>query len=335
MKIKKKKKKKFTLDLDRSGSYNISFSIPCDYSDINKYKIRNIKSLFVLQILEPLIYSIYSSCDPRSVYKENFTEGSYVLSCLLLKDYEIKNEKDIFDNNDNKNYTESLRNVFKHTNKFKNLSKFQLINNDYVPFLINFKFWENFNHIYLDEFLKIISLIICNDYEDSIMIKEPWENDYWKETLGNILVNGWTARISKGYCQLVEDSMGINLNISDEVIYPKKILDTIIDILFTKSLDGGLYWYTTKDDRKMESKPIITNINRNSWETAFRNIDTDISLKILLMFKKNIKYELEEIKNKFINTKWHYNIEEILEYLVSEGLLNLQFNGISKLYYIN
>ena len=104
--------------------------------------------------------------------------------------------------------------------------------------------------------------------------------------------------------------------------------------MFTKSLDGGLYWYTTKDV-KMESKPIITNINRNSWETAFRNIDTDISLKILLMFKKNIKYELEEIKNKFINTKWHYNIEEILEYLVSEGLLNLQFNGISKLYYIN
>ena len=46
--------KKFTLDLDISGSYNISFSIPPDQPDINKYKIRNIKSLFVLQILEPL-----------------------------------------------------------------------------------------------------------------------------------------------------------------------------------------------------------------------------------------------------------------------------------------
>jgi len=329
------KKKKFTLDLDRSGSYNISFSIPCDYSDINKYKIKNIKSLFVLQILEPLLYSIYSSCDPRSVYKENFTEGSYVLSCLLLKDYEIKNERDIFDNNDNKNYIESLKNVFKYTNKFKNLSKFQLINDDYIPFFINFKFWENFNHNYLDEFLKIISLIICNDYEQPVMIKEPWENDYWKKTLGNILVNGWTSKISKGYCQLVEDSMGINLNIHDEVIYPKKILDTIIDILFDKSLNEGLYWYTVNDEKKMENKPKITNVNRNSWETAFRNIDTDISIKILLLFKKNIKYELEEFKTRFIQTKWYYNIEEILEYLVSEGLINLQFDGNQKLYYIN
>jgi len=328
-------KKNFTLDLDRSGSYNIVFSIPCDFSDINRYKIKNIKSLYILQILEPIIYSIYSSCDPRSVLKDNFTEGSYVLSCILLKDYEIKNESDIFNMSNNKNYIESLKTIFSQTNKFKNLSMFQLINDNYIPFLIKFKFWDNFNHKYIDSFLKIISLIICHDYKDIVEINEPWENDFWKETLGNILVNGWTSRISKNYCDLVESSMGINLNITDKVIYPQKILETIVDILFNESLDNGLYWHTVRDKKNHENKPKITNVNRLSWEVAFRNIDSDISLEILLKFKKNNKYELETIKNNFINTKWHYNIEEILEYLVAEGLLNLEFDGNQKFYHIN
>ena len=325
----------YQITLESSGHYEFMIKLPTKKENLQQSKLLHIKAIYLLQLLEPLIIAVYSSCDIRSVGdNEKYVEGSYSIVSNMYNSYDATSEDDLLDRDYDLNDIESK---IRNSKKISNISQFKLVYNDTSQNSIKgikFKLWDNFNPKYLEHFLKIILLISTNNCKID-NIKELNKQSFWIDTIIGCLINGWNTNINNNYLDLVYNKFCINTEYYHKEINAFDLLNKIISHLYMQNLidKDNLYWIMVNEKKIKENKPIVVNVNKLSWEFALKNSKKkEIIDKILKFFSNSNDYTSNQIVKIINNTNWNNDVEEILEFLVKQKKLIKRYAN-RKIYY--
>lgn len=147
---------------------------------------------------------------------------------------------------------------------------------------IEFRIFDHFP----DVFLKDLSLIIALFAENSRRFKTKqyvYENKAWNDTVHEIMKHGWCAKLKNNYIKDLRKNLNLKINTKSVLAYD--VFKCLINELYQKNKNGDFFIImnsTTfikdkalKKDKYYnkfkteELKPILPEINRDSWNFAF------------------------------------------------------------------
>jgi len=198
---------------------------------------------------------------------------------------------------------------------------------------VEFRIFDHFPDKYIDHLLMLISLVAQN----SNITKTTgyvYKNKIWINELHNIMKNGYKARLSKSYIQLLRKKLGLKIKSSS--IIAMDIFKIIYKELWDKNIDGDWSKIFNCEIKPDYDKIIIPEVNKKAWQFAFMiklNSNNKLLHKFNLLSKylndnKNVHYDDFSIKVlKIFGKKWEYDIEDIayfyqsLKYNVSDKFI--------------
>jgi hypothetical protein len=215
-----------------------------------------------------------------------------------------------------------------------------------VPNGVEFRIFDHFSDKYIDHLLMLISLVAENSRVTETK-GYVYENDVWIDALHTIMKDGYKAKLSKKYIDLLRKKLGLKINTKSIVAFD--IFKKIYKELWEKNIDG--IWTKIFHCNKIPlyDDYIIPEINKKGWQFAFMNMANndknimnnfnklsdyinknkivsykDFSLKVIDLFGANWANDIEDIaylyetsfnyKNIFneINIKLIKNIDDTL-----------------------
>jgi len=192
---------------------------------------------------------------------------------------------------------------------------------------VEFRIFDHFPDRYIKQLLLFISLVA----ENSRVTKTRgyvYENKYWIYEIHNIMKNGYKARISNDFINLLRKKLDIKINTKS--IIAIDIFKQIFKELWDKNIDGEwskIFNCLYKPDY---NRYIIPDINRRGWQFAFM-IMANRENKVLNSFNKLSEY-LNENKIiifkdfnkevlKLFGTNWKYDVEDLAYFYESLSLI--------------
>jgi len=315
----------YKLNIDSSGYFDINIRLPRNIHRKNNYLYRliNIKALYQLQLLEPLIISTYSSCDIRSSGDNSkYVEGSY--SIMSNINNKPNQEADLLEKPNTSDY--DITDAY-NLGYIRNISQFKIVYKKKKIDSIHLKIWDNLEYKYLKNLLKILILVATTECKLKSITNHS-DNEVWINMMKECIVHGWNSEISRKYIEYISKNLCINL--LDDHKYSFNILEEIIDKLYKRAMENptNLYWKMVWDKPLIENKPIVENINKLSWDNAFINKKNSDKIfdSINKIFANKLEYTVDEIK-KLFTTNWKEDIHEILEHMVSADILKKRLVG--------
>jgi hypothetical protein len=182
---------------------------------------------------------------------------------------------------------------------------------------IEFRIFDHFSDKYIVHLLMLISLVAENSRVTKT-IGYVYENKIWISELHNIMKNGYKAKLSKPYINLLRKKLGLKIKTTSIVAID--IFKVIYKELWDKNIDGDwskIFNCLVKPDY---NKIVIPEVNKKAWQFAFMiklNSDKNLLKKFNLLSKylnnvKNIDYEdFSKLILKIFGKKWEYDIEDI------------------------
>ena len=217
---------------------------------------------------------------------------------------------------------------------------------------VEFRIFDHFPDKYIDHLLMLISLVA----ENSNVTKTTgyvYENKIWIAELHNIMKNGYKAKLSKEYINLLRKKLGLKIKTSS--IFAIDIFKVIYKELWDKNINGDwtkIFNCLTKPDY---NRIIIPEINKKAWFFAFmiklnndikllnkfnilsdylnhnKNIDyDDFSVSVLKIFGKNWEYDIEDIAYFYESLKYHFS-NKYVETSINIKLIKDKYGIIKKL----
>ncbi len=207
---------------------------------------------------------------------------------------------------------------------------------------VEFRIFDHFNDEYVEHLILFISLIA----ENSRVIQTDgyvYENKIWIDTLHNIMKNGYKAKISEKYVELLRKKLG--LKIETKSIIAVDIFKVILNELWDKNIFGkwskifhnnekSFSYYNSLKDRILKYFP---DINRKGWQFAFMmklNRNKELLGKFNKLSKKinNKKITINEFKMnviKIMGKNWINDIENIADFYfnMNSAVLKMNKNG--------
>jgi hypothetical protein len=182
---------------------------------------------------------------------------------------------------------------------------------------VEFRIFDHFPDRYINHLLLFISLVA----ENSRVTKTRgyvYENKYWIYEIHNIMKNGYKARISNDFINLLRKKLDIKINTKS--IIAIDIFKQIFKELWDKNIDGEwskIFNCLYKPDY---NRYIMPDINRRGWQFAFM-IMANRENKVLNSFNKLSEY-LNENKIiifkdfnkevlKLFGTNWKCDVEDL------------------------
>jgi hypothetical protein len=349
-----------------TGSYHFTFTLPHNYPASCKTISNNHKYFAnLIQWIEPLIASAYHSCDDRSVGNGNkYTKGSFRMVMASWGNFggsDVRRIRCVKGKNEGNKEKKSLSRY--STNKvkwrdnlpFKNIELLEPCRDELdlsnaqnkmgsdlrTPYLtieekkkkydlqgLEIRIFDWFDPKYLQSLATILVLV----GERSRTIRKNiyvYNNNYWNETVRNIMINGWNSKVPEGYVKELEKVFDIKIKVNS--LRAENLFKSFLKSLYQKTKNGK--W--TKLLLLNPKLPILPKINQKSWELAYviHLLENKKSYKQLLNFIKNLEkkeYTNKEIKviyNKNITgSKWKNNFIDILEFLQSQHIIKTKYN---------
>lgn len=202
-----------------------------------------------------------------------------------------------------------------------------------APNGVEFRIFDHFSDKYLDNLIILIGLVA----ENSRVTKTKgyvYENKVWIEALHNIMKNGYKAKLSEKYIQLLRKKLGLLINTSS--IIAIDIFKTIYHELYDKNINGDwskIFHCMQKPDI---TKYFIPDINKKGWQFAFMTIANN-DKKILHHFNILSKY-LNHVKNidyddfyvaivEIFGKNWSDDVEDLAYFYESLDAIKLTKNN--------
>ena len=280
------KEKDIKLYQDYTGSYHFWITLPSKKKD--DINITHQKAMYLLQSIEPLLVSIFSSSDPNK--SKNAVKGSY---------RNLNNTWALYGFSNTYNYDSLDSRVVGFGKEYRKSHKLgtsiyldKLMNNITSPInttkipdytLIEDKKWlrfgadfrrkqgingfefrimDHFPEKYLEDVAKILYLIATHTYQivDSRKMEYPLDNNSWNSMMHQSLINGSDMKIENDYVEHLDNQFRLNFKITKN---SEELLQDMIDKLFDKVSKNKKhpYWLLVG---KSISKPKIVNINKIS-----------------------------------------------------------------------
>ena len=317
----------YKINLDSSGFYDVYIRLPKNIYKNNSYlyRLQNIKALYKLQLLEPLIIASYSSCDIRStIDNSKYAEGSYSIISNISQNNKLNQKNDLLENPNFLDYT--VTDIY-DSQKIKNVSQYRIVYNKDKIDSIHLKLWDNLQHKHLKNLLKIL-ILICTSECKLETVSNHAENDIWIKTMTECIIHGWNSEISPKFIEYISKNLCIDLYNNSKYSY--NILEEVIEKLYKKALinPDNLYWKMVWDKPLIENKPEVDNINKLSWNNAFTNKKNyeEIFNNINKLFVTDKEYSLDEIK-LLVEKEIIEDIHDILEYMVVNNIIKKRYIG--------
>ena len=195
---------------------------------------------------------------------------------------------------------------------------------------VEFRIFDHFSDKYIEHLVMLISLIAENSRVTTTR-GYVYENKVWISELHNIMKNGYKAKLSKTYINLLRKKLDLKINTTSMVAID--IFKIIYKELWDKNINGEwskIFNCLIKPDY---NKIVIPEVNKKAWQFAFMiklNNDSKLMNKFNLLSKylnENKKVDYEDFtKNvlKFFGKSWVCDVEDIayfyesLKYNLSE-----------------
>lgn len=186
-----------------------------------------------------------------------------------------------------------------------------------APNGVEFRIFDHFSDKYIDHLVLLISLVA----ENSRVTKTNgyvYENKVWIDELHNIMTNGYKAKISKKYINLLRKKLG--LKIDTESIIAIDIFKQIYKELWDKNIDGEWSKIFHCLNKPKYNNIVIPEVNKKAWQFAFMvklNNDQKLMNKFNLLSKfmnniKTISFEDFEVTVlKIFGKSWVDDVEDI------------------------
>ena len=162
---------------------------------------------------------------------------------------------------------------------------------------VEFRIFDHFSDKYIEHLLMLIALVAENSRVTTTR-GYVYENKIWIKELHNIMTNGYKARLSKNYINLLRKKLG--LKIATTSIVAIDIFKVIYKELWDKNIDGDwskIFNCLVKPDY---NKIVIPEVNKKGWQFAFM---IKLNSNIRLMNKFNLlSKHLNNIKNSSLST---------------------------------
>lgn len=336
---------------DYLGSYHITITLP-SHKDISQENFVELHRNFgkQIQMIEPLLISSFFSPDPESVGDGGEKiEGSFRvmgtgwgnfggtnleklekgvgrygnIESHWRKTLNFEDTKILMDCNE-KVYIDEPNSIgilgsdfrtfgFDFTNKCQGKECPKVSGAPIVyPNGLELRIFDHFNSYHVIDLLRIIVYIAENS-----RIKECKQYIYndlsWKETLRNIMKEGWNTIITEDYLKLLRTNLDVELNIKDGNAF--EVLTELNKELFNKHKKG--FYPTLMMEKQYKEPPNLPCINRFSWQIA---LNKKYGTQFIDFIKKNIKKGGNISKRKFERLfykefpkkKWKEDIEDVL-----------------------
>ena len=209
-----------------------------------------------------------------------------------------------------------------------------------VPNGVEIRIFDHFDTSYL-EFLCYLIVYIAENSRVHKAKEYVYQNKHWIEAVHNVMENGYLARLSNNFIDLLRKNLGLKIKTKSRLIY--KVFIEIQKELYKLHKNGKwtrLFINTNSkesDDvfRQLYSqyKSSNVNINKNSWDIGFilkmRN-DRKFEKQFVKFINHIAGYKLsyDDFKDVFFTMfgkkQWERDIEHILYFL---NRLNLYFIG--------
>jgi uncharacterized protein HemY len=187
-----------------------------------------------------------------------------------------------------------------------------------------------FDSYYLQELCKLIIYIAENSRIHQTK-EYVYQNKYWKDSLQNIMMNGWNATLSENYIKDLRKNLGLKLKTNSKIAY--HVFLELNDELFKKCKNGD-YTYLMLD-KQYKKPPKLPHINRYSWETGLM-MKMNNNQKLIKNFNEminnlpNTKIKFDDYKILFFKyfdkKNWDKDIIDILYFLESLNFIHLNHN---------
>jgi hypothetical protein len=207
---------------------------------------------------------------------------------------------------------------------------------------IEFRIFDHFSDKYIDNLVMLISLVAENSRIHTTR-GYVYQNKIWIKELHNIMKNGYKARLSKAYINLLKRKLGLEIKTSSIIAYD--IFKQIYDELWNKNINGSWskifhnYDNTilrsakgTISNRRNYEKIVIPQINKKGWQFAFM-IKLNRNKKLLHKFNflsrylnhiKNISYnDFEMCVIEIFGNNWKNDVEDIIYFYESLKIVKL------------
>jgi hypothetical protein len=177
---------------------------------------------------------------------------------------------------------------------------------------VELRIFDHFNSFHLIDLIRILVYLAENSRVKECK-KYIYNDKSWKNTLRDIMKEGWNASISESYLNLLRRNLGLELEIKDGNAFD--VLKELVRELFVKHKDG--LYPTLMIEKKYTEPPILPGVNRFAWQISFNK---KYGNKFLNILRKNIKKgesisrsSMEKIfYEHFPKKKWHEDFEDVL-----------------------
>ena len=308
-----------------NGSYHVTFTLPYKKTTTNKEFINNHKNFCnQLQWLEPLLLTSYFTGDEYSPGSgEERVRGSFRVMIigwgnlagtdirlldkgvgryaktptywrenLYFKDIEKLNP--CYDPSPLALKEKAITSLSSDFRTFGSTDPLKPMNRESgtgmtKPNGVEFRIFDHFSDKYIHHLIMLISLVA----ENSRVTKTTgyvYKNKIWINELHNIMKNGYKAKISKAYINLLRKKLGLKINTTSIVAID--IFKIIYKELWDKNIDGEwskIFNCLEKPDYNLFINNLVPEVNKKGWQFAFM-VKLNNNIKLLKKFNKLNKY---------------------------------------------
>jgi len=198
---------------------------------------------------------------------------------------------------------------------------------------IEFRIFDHFPDIYINHLLKMIELVAENSRVHETK-EYVYKNKEWIGALHSIMKEGYKAKLSSKYIQLLRKNLGLEINTKSIIAFD--IFQEIMNELYKKNNNKGWcnIFNPVKTNKNLDKLyKDLPEINKKGWQFAFM-IKTNKSKKLINKFnfiakyfnyiqKLNYKNFSEAILDIYGNN-WIHDIDDIAYFFETLGFATLK-----------
>ena len=169
--------------------------------------------------------------------------------------------------------------ILQKTVQEKNVLKCQV---DLFSQGVELRIFDHFNSFHLIDLIRILVYLAENSRVKECK-KYIYNETSWKNTLRDIMKEGWNSSISEAYLNLLRTNLGLELNIKDGNAFD--VLKELVNELFEKHKEG--LYPTLMMEKKYTEPPVLPGV----IDLLANIIQQTIWFQFLELLKKNIKKE--------------------------------------------
>ena len=162
--------------------------------------------------------------------------------------------------------------------------------------------------------------------------KYVYRNKYWNDSVRQVMIHGWNAKLTQKYVDELEKVFGFEINPRNLQAY--SVLQAFVKALFKSTKSGE--WTKMLLKKRYKTAPTMPKVNRRSWEYGYATylLENRDALSKLRRFAREIckkkewqHAELRKLYRRIIGgSNWADNFVDVLGFLQTHKIISWKFN---------